>query len=63
MGELINYNSYAETIGDLHFSPKTIFMALHPFGDPFNFIQTSLELKYLSRVYPREMRKAGKNIH
>lgn len=62
LGELINYNSYGETIDDLHFSPKTLFMALHPFADPFDFIETSLKLKHLRRGFRSDMRKAGE-IH
>ena len=59
MGELINYNSYGETIDDLHFSPKTLFLALHHFADPFDFIQTSGELKYLLEGFRSDMCKAG----
>jgi len=58
LGELINYNAYGETIDDLHFSPETLFLALHPFTDPFEFIQSSGELKQLREGFRNDMRKA-----
>ena len=37
LGELINYNDYGETVGDLHYSPKALFMAVQPYSDTFDF--------------------------
>jgi hypothetical protein len=58
LGELINYNAYGETLADLHFSPETLFLALHPFTDPFEFIQSSGELKQLREGFRSDMQKA-----
>ncbi len=55
LGELINYNSYGETINDLHFSPETLFLALQPFSDPFEFYHTSVELKQLREGFRSDM--------
>ena len=58
LGELINYNAYGETLADLHFSPETLYLNLHPFTDPFEFIQSSGELKQLREGFRSDMRKA-----
>ena len=59
LGELINYNAYGETIDDLHFSPETLFLALYPFADPFEFIHSSGELKLLREGFQSDMLKAA----
>ena len=58
LGELINYNAYGETLDDLHFSPESLFLNLHSFTDPFEFIQSSGELKQLREGFQNDMRKA-----
>ena len=58
LGELINYNAYGETLDDLHFSPESLFQALHSFTEPFEFIQSSGELKQLREGFRSDMRKA-----
>ena len=55
LGELINYNSYGETIDDLHFSPETLFLALQPFSEPFEFYRASGELKQLRAGFRNDM--------
>ena len=34
MGELINYNSYGETVEDLYYSPESLYRAIHTYSDP-----------------------------
>ena len=58
LGELINYNSYGETIDDLYFPPKNLFLSLQPFEDPFEFIDKSSELKQLHEGFQNDMSKA-----
>ena len=58
LGELINCNAYGETIDDLYFSTKSLFLALHTFTDPFEFIQSSGELKQLREGFQSNMCKA-----
>ena len=58
LGELINYNSYGETLDDLHISPESLFQALHSFTEPFEFIQSSGELKQLREGFRGDMLKA-----
>ena len=55
LGELINYNAYGETLDDLHFSPKALFLALQPFSDPFEFYHISGELKKLREGFQNDM--------
>ena len=63
LGELINYNSYGETIDDLYFPPKNLFLSLQPFEDPFEFIQISNELIQLHEGFQNDMSKAvGKKV-
>ena len=40
IGELLNYNSYGETIDDLRFSPLAIYATLAHFTDPLDFFAT-----------------------
>ena len=58
LGELINYNAYGEKLDDLHFSPESLFLALHSFTDPFEFIQSSGELGQLREGFRSDMGKA-----
>ncbi len=55
MGELINYNAYGETIEDLYFSPESIYLAIQPFSDPFDFYQASGELVQLREGFRNDM--------
>ena len=58
LGELINYNSYGESIPDLHFSPVSLYQAIAPYEDPLEFYQTSETLAQLKAGYTDDMNKA-----
>ncbi|MBF0280209.1 MAG: acetyltransferase [SAR324 cluster bacterium] len=59
LGELINYNSYGETLNDLHFSPVILYEALHSYEDPFEFYHSSQALAGLKEGYADDMEKAN----
>ena len=44
-----------DKVNDLHFSPETLFLALQPFSDPFEFYHTSVELKQLREGFRSDM--------
>lgn len=48
LGEYLNYNSYGETLADLHFHPLTLYEAMAPYSDPFDFIAESTAFKELA---------------
>lgn len=41
LGEYLNYNSYGDTVADLHFHPADLYAAIRPYADPFGFIAES----------------------
>ncbi len=55
IGELLNYNSYGETIEDLHFSPLALASELAQFIDPLHFFAASSLLSSLRRGYREDM--------
>lgn len=58
IGELVNYNSYGETIDDLHFSPQAIYAALEHFADPLDFFAASDILPILRQGFQEDMELA-----
>jgi hypothetical protein len=55
LGELLNYNGYGERVADLHFSPRELYLALHPYSDPFDFFHHSQELALLRAGFKADM--------
>jgi hypothetical protein len=55
IGELLNYNSYGETIEDLHFSPLALAAELAQFIDPLHFFASSSLLSSLRHGYQEDM--------
>lgn len=41
LGEYLNYNSYGDTVADLHFHPADLYGEIRPYADPFAFIAES----------------------
>lgn len=41
LGEYLNYNSYGDSLEDLHFHPAELYRELEPYPDPFIFIAES----------------------
>ncbi len=58
LGELINYNGYGATINDLHFHPRDLYNALHPYENPFDFYNNSQVLAQLREGFEEDMTKA-----
>lgn len=60
LGIYLNYNGYGATVEDLHFPPDELYLALHPYADPFAFIEESDIFRRLKAGYETDMEKAGK---
>jgi hypothetical protein len=58
LGELFNYNGYGADLGDLHFHPETLYLAVQPHKNPFDFISESAELPELRDGYEEDMKQA-----
>ncbi len=55
LGELLNYNGYGADISDLHFVPDALYLALHPYDDPFVFLAESNDLATLQQGFKADM--------
>ena len=55
LGELLNYNGYGADISDLHFTPDALYQALHPYEDPFSFLEESSDLATLRQGFSEDM--------
>lgn len=55
LGELFNYNGYGTTIGDLHYHPRDLYTAIHPYTNPFTFLEHSPEIEVLRRGYKEDI--------
>ena len=62
MGELINYNSYGETIEDLYFSPEFLYRSIQPFYNPLEFFHSSEELFKLREGFLNDMALAESTL-
>lgn len=58
LGELLNYNGYGSTLGDLHFDPVVLFERLHTHRTPFAFIEDSPEFRTLKAGFADDMARA-----
>lgn len=58
LGELINYNSYGQEINDLHIPPTTLYHAIQPFKNPFDFYNESKTIVKLKAGYKEDMLRA-----
>jgi hypothetical protein len=69
LGEYLNYNSYGETIEDLHFHPIELYGKIRPYPDPFVFIAESAAFTRLAAgflddiVMVDSLRPLLKDIH
>lgn len=55
LGEFLNYNSYGETVEDLHFHPADLYRRVHPHENPFNFIRDDDVFETLKQGYVKDM--------
>jgi len=57
LGIYLNYNGYGATVEDLHFPPDQLFLSLHPYVDPLDFIRESEIFTRLKQGYEDDMAK------
>ena len=55
LGECINYNSYGDSVEDLHFHPAELYRILHQFKNPFVFINENGIFEILKQGYAEDM--------
>ncbi len=58
LGELLNYNGYGAELSDLHFTPDVLYQALHPYDNPFHFLEDSQDLAVLRQGFQEDMKLA-----
>ena len=59
LGESLNYNSYGESVADLHLDPAELALALRPYRSPLEFAAESPAFPRLCRGFDEDMRAAG----
>ncbi|MFQ5561441.1 MAG: DHH family phosphoesterase [Nitrospinota bacterium] len=58
LGTLLNYNSYGESLDDLHYPPLDIYREMVTFAEPLSFFQNSPLVKNLETGYKDDAIKA-----
>jgi hypothetical protein len=58
LGMLLNYNAYGERVEDLHFAPDALFRHLHPYADPFAFMDGEAVFDRLRAGYADDIGRA-----
>ncbi len=58
LGTCINYNGYGVSLDDLFFQPAELYMAIHPFENPFEFIEESEAFNTLKNGFEGDMATA-----
>ena len=58
LGTCINYNGYGVSLDDLFFQPAELYMAIHPFENPFEFIEKSETFNTLKNGFEGDMATA-----
>jgi hypothetical protein len=59
LGECLNYNSYGESVADLHQDPAQLAQALRPYRDPLEFVAHSPTYPRLREGFDEDMRRAA----
>lgn len=59
LGECLNYNSYGESVEDLHFHPAELYRIMHQHVCPYAFINENSIFETLKRGYAEDMALAG----
>lgn len=55
LGEYLNYNSYGDSVADLHFHPADLYGEIQPYADPFVFIAESETFTKLAAGFHDDM--------
>ncbi len=58
LGTCLNYNGYGITLDDLFFHPKELFLKVHPYADPFDFIANESAYHTLRDGYLADLKAA-----
>jgi hypothetical protein len=58
LGELLNYNSYGDSLLDLHFHPAELYQAVQPYADPLEFFRAAPQVAVLQRGYAEDLAQA-----
>ena len=58
LGECLNYNAYGESVEDLHYDPVKLAARLHPYANPFEFIEHEDILSRLKAGYEEDLANA-----
>ena len=55
LGEYLNYNSYGESVEDLHFHPAELYRVMHQQENPFTFVLEGGVFEILKQGYTQDM--------
>lgn len=58
LGEYLNYNSYGDSLEDLHFPPASLYREMQPYSDPFVFIKESATFDKLAAGFHEDINRA-----
>lgn len=58
LGVYINYNGYGAELSDLHFEPESLYKAIKPYENPFDFIEKEAAFATLKEGYRQDMLNA-----
>ncbi|MCZ6645234.1 MAG: DHH family phosphoesterase [SAR324 cluster bacterium] len=61
LGELLNYNSYGDSLEDLHIPPAELYRSLRGYEHPLTFLSDSLEAENLLRGFTADMVRANRS--
>lgn len=59
LGTCINYNGYGIELSDLHFTPEDLFRKIHPYTNPFDFIESEPAYQTLLSGYQTDIALAS----
>ena len=60
LGNCINYNSYGESIEDLHYHPQELYYLMQQFDEPLNMVAETEVLRVLKSCYEEDLSRARK---
>lgn len=58
LGTYLNYNAYGAMVEDLHFAPDKLYLSLHPYKNPLDFIAADETYIHLECGYLEDLAKA-----
>jgi len=58
LGRLVNYNAYGDSVDELHVHPAQLYLRLHAYADPFEFIRADPCVEQLREGYRSDLERA-----